>query len=417
MMLDADHIFKDANYYSQKLEEQLKACIHCGMCLPACPTYKVTGNEGQSPRGRLYLINNSLNQESSQSELGNKALEYLDNCLSCYACETVCPSGVEYGSILDYARHSLHKTNYNKGFWGFIRKFAFAQILPNRKILNLLRSMYNRFSFLIPLKTKPSLNKAYSPIETGVIYKSDEIFFDVKDDDRTIVMPLGCLMDTFFNDVHHDTIYVLNRFGYHVFVPELGCCGALASHSGEAGIGQAQLNQLMVKLSNYQYPIVMNSAGCGAFLKENVLDLKILDLVEALNSAPKDPISKSVFGDAVVPEYSALDITYHPACHLNHRQGLAYDYLKWLRKIPNITIRDLPDADTCCGSAGIYNLIKPKMAEQIGKLKAENIKSTQAPIVATANPGCMTQIQSALGEDYKVLHPVSILADYLRALN
>ncbi len=415
-MLDAEHIFKDASYYSEQLEDQLKACIHCGMCLPACPTYKVTGNEGQSPRGRLYLINNFINQEPQDQSLGKKSLEYLDNCLSCYACETVCPSGVEYGSILDYARHTLHKTNYNKGFWGFIRKLAFSVVLPNRKILNLFRSCYEKFSFLVPLKTKPTLAKPYRSIETGVIYKSEEIFFDIKEDERTVIMPLGCLMDTFFNEVHHDTIYVLNRFGYHVLVPELGCCGALASHSGEAGIGQAQLNQFMVKLTSYGYPVVMNSAGCGAFLKENVLDLKILDLVEALNTAPKDPISKSVFVEETNQEFPEQFITYHPACHLNHRQGLAYDYLAWLEKIPNLNIAKLVDADMCCGSAGIYNLIKPQMAEKIGKLKAQNIQATSAHIVATANPGCMSQIQSSLGKDYKVLHPVSILAEYLKGI-
>lgn len=417
-MLDLESQKHTHKYYADLLSEQLKACIHCGMCLPACPTYKVTANEGNSPRGRLYLINDLIQDHHLQEEhkLSSKAIEYLDNCLSCYACETVCPSGVQYGSILEYARNDLEQTAYDKGLFGFMRKIAFALFLPNRQILNALAQIYKRFGRLLPLKVKPRVDYEYQAIQTGTIYRSEEIFFDIKDDDRTIVLPLGCVMDTFYNDVHHDTIYVLNRFGYHVYVPNLGCCGALASHSGEPHIGRSQLNSMLMSLVNYNLPVVMNSAGCGAFVKAHAEGLKIMDLIEALQSAPKDPISKNIFGEEkqdllTVP---SLEITYHPACHLNHRQGVAYDYKDLLQKIPNLVIKDLPDADTCCGSAGIYNLLKPKMAEAIGRLKAENIKSTEVAIVATANPGCMSQIQSALGKDYKVVHPISLIADYLR---
>lgn len=413
-MLEAEAVH---SHYSKILTDQLKACIHCGMCLPSCPTYKVTANEGNSPRGRLYLINDLIQDdfELRDHSLNDKAVEYLDNCLSCYACESACPSGVQYGSILDYARHNLRQTAYNKGIFALIRKIAFVLLLPSRTLLNYARGFYERFGFVLPIKTKPQLSGEYREIKTGTTYRSEEIFFDIKDDDRTIVMPLGCLMDTFYNNVHHDTIYVLNRFGYHVYVPNLGCCGALASHSGEPGIGAAQLNAMQVNLINYGLPVVINSAGCGAFLKEHVEEVKILDLIEALKSAPKDPVSKNIFNnESMEPSIPALEITYHPACHLNHRQGVAYDYLDLLKKIPNLLIKDLPEADTCCGSAGLYNLIKPQMAEAIGKLKADNIKSTEVRIVATANPGCMSQIQSSLGKDYQVVHPITLIADYLR---
>ncbi len=406
------------------LNDILKACIHCGMCLPACPTYQITGNEGDSPRGRLYIINDVINGATLNEERLIDSINYLDNCLECSACETVCPSGVQYTNILEQARNDWKLNSYSKGFFGFMRKLAFRWLLPNRFLLRILRALMNFTTMLIPLhkfiKIIPKFEDNYHQIQTNYYYRSKIELNDVSDSDRTLSLPLGCVMDTVYNHVHWDTIKVLNAFGYHVYIPESNCCGALAYHSGEAKLGLKQLQDTIQKLNEspenhlYSYPLVMNSAGCGAFLK-NHSELKVLDLIEALERAPVNPMKPSFLstnGQRTTPKAKII-ATYHPACHLNHQQGLANDYVELLKQIPSLELMPLYEADMCCGSAGFYNLIKSKMANKIGKRKARFIKNTNAEVVLTANPGCMSQIQAQLGDDYKVLHPVSLIRGYL----
>ena len=384
----------------------IKACIHCGICLPACPTYQVTGNEGHSPRGRLYLINNLLTNELGEREA---VVKYLDGCLECSACETVCPSGVDYINILEYARHDLGLTNYTKGFFAFIRRLAFSFVLPSRKLMNIARVLGRFLPLRLLNKLAPSFDFEYKKIKTDYIYKSQV------EDAKTISMPLGCVMDAVYNNVHWDSIEVLNAFGYDVYIPETQCCGALAYHSGENKLGEKQLKQTTELLSENKYPVVMNSAGCGAFLK-NHSALPVMDLIEALKQAPSSPSLRA--------EGDAIQAIYHPACHLNHQQGVSDDYVELLKQIPGLELIPLQEADLCCGSAGFYNLIQSKMANQIGMRKAENIKSSLRAklsaakqflsarndvIVLTANPGCMSQIQAHLGDEYQVMHPVSLI--------
>lgn len=431
------------------LEEQLKACVHCGMCLPACPTYQVTGNEGNSPRGRLYMINDFVKDQKDEPSIDDKTLEYLDNCLTCFACETVCPSGVDYAGILEQARSDHKATKLNNGFWGWLRFMAFKFLLPNRSFLNSARIMQRYFGFLVPMRIKPNLDFEYQKIQTNQLYLSEIDISDTPYDKRIVAMPLGCVMDTIYNKIHLDTIYVLNQFGYHVFVPDTGCCGALAAHSGEHELGMGQVKENLEEFNRLEFPVVMNSAGCGAFVKEHKDDLKkpinqgdnlmeylenqpselqVMDLIEALEKAPHDPFSQSFTSSKPVISSESeesqngfqenkgrrISITYHPACHLNHRQGIAYNYLDLLKKIPNLDIKELHDADICCGSAGFYNLINPEMASEIGNLKATHVENTGARIVATANPGCMSQLENHVSKDIKVLHPVTILAQYLK---
>lgn len=410
--------------YSTLISEQIKACIHCGMCLPACPTYQITGNEGHSPRGRIYIINDEL-QEGLKSKTKD-AIEYLDNCLECAACETVCPSGVEYINIIEHARKELKLNSYRKGFFALMRKLSFIYILPSREILRISRAFLNFLTMFIPLdkfiKISPKFEHSYIKIKTNYYYRSDIELSNLRDEERTLTLPLGCVMDTLYNHVHWDTIKVLNQFGYHVYIPETKCCGALAYHSGEYKIGETQLKETVSQFSANFYPIVMNSAGCGAFVKNHGKEfnsnLKVIDLIEALKSAPYNPMKADFTKASLSTETRNTKIiaTYHPACHLNHQQGLAYEYLDILKQIPQLELVPLYDADVCCGSAGFYNLIKTSMAEKIGELKAKHIKDTNAKIVLSANPGCISQIQAHLGKDYKVLHPVTLIRGHLNAL-
>lgn len=376
--------------------DQMKACIHCGMCLPACPTYLVSGNEGHSPRGRLYLIKDLL--ENPELNLSNKAVDYIDNCLFCRACETACPSGVEYGSILDFARTEKKQNQYNLGFMAKIRNFAFKELLPSRNRLRAIRSL---IQFLPKLnKLQPKFEKAYKKIQSNHTYRSSIDLPGLDEKERTISMPLGCVMDTVYNHVHWDTIKVLNSYGYHIYIPETNCCGALAHHSGEAEIGHQQLEESHAIYQKDNLALVMNSSGCGAFLKDHCEDLKVFDLIEAINKAPIKAKYKS----------TEMIATYHPACHLNHAQGIKQEYIDILESIQGLKLMPLYEADVCCGSAGFYNLIKTKMAEAIGERKAQFIKDTGAKVVLTANPGCMSQIQAHLDSSYQILHPVSVLA-------
>jgi glycolate oxidase iron-sulfur subunit len=425
--------------------DKIKACIHCGICLSACPTYLTTGNEGNSPRGRLYLIKDLIQGEVPELDIAGQ--EYLDNCLSCMACETVCPSGVEYIQLLDYARHEKQESSYSKGFWGLVRKFSFAFLLDQRYLLNLgriglkvLNIFYKLFPFLPKLsKMQPSREISYTKLEVNKLYPSAETILDVADSERTVLFNLGCVMDTLYNSVHHDTIKVLNAAGYHVYVPASGCCGALASHSGEFKIGEKQtekfiqaqcdaLNKLYETeqaLGDFSNPIVFNSAGCGAHVKDKVYleSLVLKDIAELID--PDNwlaPISLEAFKAKLISPVKGIDenaeivdgkqslkAVYHPACHLYHAQGLTTQYQNLLALIPNLELIPFLEAEVCCGSAGFYNLIKPQLAEPIGERKAANIKKTGVDLVITANPGCMSQIEAHLGGGYKAIHPMSLL--------
>ncbi len=402
----------------QDLKTLLQACIHCGICLNACPTYQVTGNEGNSPRGRLYLINDLVNKHKLNLE--SESIDYLDNCLACAACETVCPSGVNYTSILDEARHDYGASRYNHGILAGLRKIFFQYFLPRRYLLYYLRRITDFITNIIDLRSIlpniPKSSRPYKEIQINHYYRSKLEFSELADEKRTVTLVLGCVMDAFYNHVHWDTIFTLNAFGYHVYISSSACCGALSHHSGEVSIAEKQTINFINSVVEKPYPIVLNSAGCGAHLKEKT-DLKIWDLIEALQQAPYNPMKQSFFENKPSKSFKTVPVLYHPACHLNHKQGLSKFYVDLLKQIPNLELMEIIDSDLCCGSAGFYNLIKIQLAKQIGELKAKQIKTLaaekQITIVATANPGCISQLQGHLGTEFEVLHPITIVAAYL----
>lgn len=393
--------------FESKISEQIKACIHCGMCLPACPSYQTDFNEANSPRGRIYLINDLL-QGQDEEEKQTK-INYLDNCLSCYACETVCPSNVDYEGILHYARKELDYSNYNKGFYANLRKIFFQFFIRSRSLLRFTSLVMELFSPVIKTlmsltgfgkqaKLMPRFEYNYKALTESGVYTS-KLDLDIPDERRTLNLSLGCVMDTIYNRVHWDTIEVLNAFGYHVLISKSKCCGSLASHSGEFELGAQMKEDFSKTVKEEKYPLLINSAGCGAFLKEDK-SLKTLDFIEAIKKAPFNPLEGKKF---------PAQIIYHPACHLNHRQGISNLYEELLQSIKGLEILTLDQKDICCGSAGFYNLIKAESAEKIGKSKVEQFKSLDCPILVTANPGCMSQIKAYLPKDYQVLHPASFL--------
>lgn len=393
----------------EKLEEQIKACIHCGMCLPACPTYNVSFNEANSPRGRIYLINDYAKQNSQEKHETQKVLEYLDDCLSCFACETVCPSNVDYANILDFARKDLKLTKYNKGFFAFVRKLFFSLCVNNRSLLRImrwdlrmsslwLRPMMSFLGFKNQARLIPHIKESYQALDEAETYYSD-IQLDIPDEKRIINLSLGCVMDALYNHVHRDTVYVLNQFGFHVHISESKCCGSLAAHSGENQIAEKLRQEFATTVKAEGLPLITNSAGCGAYLKEHNA-LNVFDFIEAIKKASHNPLKNKTY---------KAEILYHPACHLNHRQGISDYYEDLLKSIPGLKVYSLDQKDTCCGSAGFYNLIKANRAAEIGELKAQEIEEKQIKTIVTANPGCMAQLEAHLAKDFELLHPASFL--------
>lgn len=397
---------------NSNLNELLKSCIHCGMCLSSCPTYIVTGNEGNSPRGRLYIMNDLQSQEA----IDPQAIEYLDNCLSCAACETACPSGVQYLEILEDVRKTKGANNYNKGIGAWIRKIFWKYFINDRNKLLILKQILQKSSWiLIPFSLFSKKIKSFHRLSLSLKHqykriKTNQYYYSKHPEAQTISLALGCVMDTLYNHVHWDTISVLNHCGYNVFIPESNCCGALAYHSGEFTTGETQLNQSIKILKQRKYPVVINSAGCSAYMKANQKDeLTILELIEAIDQAPYPLKNLSLSPN--------LQATYHPACHLNHQQGLSQNYEKLLKSIQGLDLIPLDNASLCCGSAGFYNIIKPEIANQIGELKAEAIKGTGVKLIITANPGCISQIQGQLGSEYQIIHPIQLIKNVIENQN
>ncbi len=413
--------------------DKLKSCIHCGMCLPACPTYRVTGSEAESPRGRLYLMKKLLEGELSPEAIA----PHLDQCLACHACETVCPSGVQYGKVLMGAREDL--AQHNSSFKRRFKRFVFQKILPNPEIMHgggLLVRTYQQSGLqwlvratgllkLFPFGISgqeallPAVPK-HKPLKAGMQF-GDPM-------GEPVALLTGCAMDVFYNNVHWDTLEVLVANGYRVTIPEQHCCGALAHHAGETDITR-ELARLNVDdiLASQPVWIVLNSSGCGSTLKEygqllgsdtlygeraRQFSAKVVDIMELLAKKPLAPFKNYALHET---------ITYHAACHLYHVQKVKNEPISLLAQVPGIQLVPLTNAETCCGSAGIYNIEQPELSGEILENKMEHLKTAclgmGATTVVTGNPGCLLQLQSGINKHQlpmKVRHPISVLADGYR---
>jgi glycolate oxidase iron-sulfur subunit len=424
----------DSSLIHLKLElDKLKSCIHCGLCLPACPTYLATGSEAESPRGRLYLMKKMLEGDFSEKQVS----PHLDQCLACHGCETVCPSGVEYGTVLMAAREDIAKKRSGLRQW--LKKMIFRFVLPNHFLLlmaGFLLRVYQQsglqkvlrdtgfFRLASPLEKREKLLPVVPPHRSI----PDNMVFGSSSAGETVVLLLGCVMDVFYNNVHWDTIEVLVANGYQVKVPPARCCGALAHHAGEVGICRDLARESIEELlRNSPDWIVSNSAGCGSTLKAYAELLhhdsfyshqaeqfsgKVVDIMELLAKKPLAPFKHYALHET---------IAYHPACHLYHVQGIRTQPVDLLKQVPGIHLVSFADAEACCGSAGLYNIEHPEMSETILNDKIKNIQAVceveGVTTIATGNPGCMLQIEKgarAAGLDLRVRHPVSVLAEAYR---
>ncbi|MEM0950780.1 MAG: (Fe-S)-binding protein [Cyanobacteria bacterium P01_H01_bin.74] len=413
--------------------QKLDACIHCGICLPACPTYLATGSEAESPRGRLYLMKKMLDGELTDTQVK----PHLDQCLACHGCESVCPSAVQYGTLLMKTRQDLARND--RSVYRAIKRLIFSQVLPNHKLLQFLGSFLKFYqqsglrdlvhrSNILALMPVIQHQECLMPAVPGYRKIPENAWFGPPDGEPVVLL-LGCIMDIFYNPVHWDTIDVLVANDYRVHVPPAECCGALAYHAGEADITQTLAKQGIKTWAEHKPRwIVSNSAGCGSTLKE-YQDILADDMTDSTQGEPystavvdvMELLSKKPL--AAFKNYALYEtIAYHPACHLHHVQGVRQEPITLLEQIPGITLVPIPNAEACCGSAGIFNLEHPALSQTVLDEKIKSIetvcKDNGVTTIATGNPGCLLQIEHGVkrldNPALRVRHPVSILADAYR---
>jgi len=395
----------------------LDPCVHCGFCLPACPTYLATGDEADSPRGRIVLMRALERGEISPDDPA--LTQHIDACLGCRGCEPACPSGVGYGEGLEAAREMIAK---KRGIGPAAK--AILTVFSWRPIWRTLLTTARWFRATgIPARLSSGTRFGFSMgmLASTRRHEQPRSFpnFHVSHSAPTVALFRGCVMDTVFRHVNDATRRVLEANGYRVVeIDGQGCCGALHEHAGDRDGAESLARQNIRAFGHRANFIVVNSAGCGALLKQygrllgsrvgEHFGARVRDVTELL--AAKGPRQGGPL---------PLDVVYDAPCHLQHAQKVQAEPLTVLKAIPGLRLRVLPGSDKCCGSAGIYSMLHPDMARAVLDDKIRGIASASPVpgVVATGNPGCHMQIGAGLrvaGMDTTVLHPVELLDESYR---
>ena len=402
----------------------LRACVHCGICLPQCPTYRVLGEEMDSPRGRVYLMRAAA---EGRAELTPGLARHLDLCLGCRACETACPSGVPFGQLLEATRAQLDRKRVRARESAHATLEWALSIFPHPDRLGALlwplrlyqasglRTLVRASGILAPFKRLQAMDALLPRVLPGASSLPELIPARGRARGRAALLT-GCVQRFFFPEINLATARLLSAAGWEVVVPRgQGCCGALHLHAGRLDEFRAMARSLMATLGRDVDIVVTNAAGCGSALKEYGHWLGDGG-AERFAGLVKDISEVLVDADLPLGELRET-VTYHDACHLAHGQKVRAQPRELLRRIPGVTLVELTDSDLCCGSAGVYNLLEPEMAAELGRRKLERIRETGARIVAAGNPGCIMQIsQQALeaGLALEVMHPVTLLSRALK---
>ncbi len=397
------------------MAEAVANCVHCGFCLPACPTYLALGEEMDSPRGRIILMKGALEGELSQEEV----LPHVDRCLGCLACVTACPSGVEYGELLTPFREMTEKGR-NRSAMEELSRTLTNQTLPYPGRFRAAATLGRYTKFLKPflpaaLQTMLDLLPERLPPRVALPRLAP-----ARGERRARVALLsGCAQQVLAPGINSATVEVLTSNGVEVVIPpRQGCCGALSMHTGAADQARAlaRRNFDAFNLDDVD-AVVTNAAGCGSGMHEYPL----LFAGEAEEQAAREFADKvqdvTVFLDALGIEPppalpAPMTVAYHDACHLAHAQGVTDAPRRLLAAVQNLTLVPIPEGEICCGSAGSYNIDQPEIAAQLGQRKARAILSTGAQAVITGNIGCMTQIDNhlrRLGKHLRIYHTVELL--------
>ncbi len=405
-------------------------CVHCGFCLPTCPTYVLWGEEMDSPRGRIDIMKGGL----AGDPLDDSSVRHLDQCLGCMACVTACPSGVQYDKLIESTRAQLERRVPRPAAEKALRAMIYG-LFPYPKRLKALRG---------PLRAYQASGLGKVLARTGVLARLPEglqamealapRLGPVEDIPavtpaqgarrRTVGLLTGCVQGTFFPDVNAATVRVLAAEGCEVVVPQRqGCCGALSAHAGREPEALRFAKAVITAFEGVD-TVVVNAAGCGSNLKEyghqlrdepgwpqraEALAAKVRDISELLDEL--EPVAER--------HPLAMTVAYQDACHLAHAQGVRDQPRRLLRGIPGVELKELVEAEICCGSAGTYNLLHPEPARELGERKAKAVLQTGAQVMVTANPGCWMQVATTLarlGQRLPVAHTVQVLDASIRGV-
>jgi glycolate oxidase iron-sulfur subunit len=398
----------------EAMGEAVSRCVHCGFCLPACPTYNLLGEEMDSPRGRIILMKSVLEGDLELED----ALTYIDRCLGCLGCVTACPSGVPYGELLTpfraHAQDKRQRPFIDRAARGLMlstipkperfRLAARAGVLA-KPLQGIMPERFQAMMELLPDSMEPAVTlPEITPAEGGRRAR--------------VALLVGCVQQVVSPHINQATLRVLARNGVEVVIPPgQGCCGALAMHTGELGMARAQGRRNLDAFPGDVDAILTNAAGCGSGMKEYALIFKGTDLEAQAGAFSNRVMDVSVFLDelGLVGQFEFkgdLKLAYHDACHLAHAQGVTAAPRRLLAKIPYLELLAIPEGELCCGSAGTYNIEQPELARQLGERKVQHILSTGAQAVATGNIGCMVQLRThlaSLGQLIPVWHTMEVL--------
>ena len=412
--------------------EIIDQCVHCGFCLPVCPTYVLWNEEMDSPRGRIYLMKLAAD---GKSDMNPQWVSHFDSCLGCMACMTACPSGVDYGKLIEATRAQIERNHHRSIAEKLYRRLIFSTFTrPDR--LRMLRlpllayqksgaqALLRRTGILKLLPKKVRAMEALMP-QLGASEFIPSVTPAQSSQRRRVGLLLGCVQREFFPQVNAATVRVLAAEGCEVVAPpDQPCCGALLVHAGEEASAIVLARKTIDAFESANVDtIITNAAGCGSNVKEygHLLrdDPQYAARAKAFSSKCKD-VTEFLAGLKPRAQRNPLQlrVAYHDACHLQHAQGIRLQPRSLLANIPEIELVEIPESAVCCGSAGIYNLVQPDAANALGDRKAQLIAPLNVDVIATGNPGCLLQLQSALarsGRNIPVVHTIQLLDSSLRA--
>jgi glycolate oxidase iron-sulfur subunit len=409
-------------------EQKLLACIHCGLCLEACPTYVITGDENDGPRGRLYLM-----RAVAEGRIANTSDSFgthIDRCLGCRACEQVCPAGVEYGQLLEASRHELFTIQVKQSLTQRLLRFTLRHLWTSPTRLRFFFGVSRIFRDLNLARflMKSGLVKAISPrahfamallassraqIPAGNTEHKKPVKRKTVEPTEHVMLFKGCVGEGLFSRVNKATLRVLEANAFEVKTPvDQVCCGALHAHAGDLEGARRLARQNLRAFASANDPIITNAGGCGAMLASYghlLHDEAAMAFSARVRDVSQQLATREIRQGASIDDNTT---TYDTSCHLLYGQHAGDTSLKMLKSIPDLNFSNLEGTERCCGGAGIYNLLEPEMSGRVLTEKLENIEASGARVLATGNPGCQMQIGAGAclrGMSLNVCHPIELL--------
>lgn len=383
-------------------DADLSTCVACGLCLPHCPTYRLTGEESASPRGRITAMRAVAD---GRAVVDDTFARFMDLCLICRACEDVCPSHVPFGRMMERARVQVEPLRSRRA--RFLRWLGLDVALPHPAVLRTISALQPIARPFLPRRVRALTPRRTSPFAR--LPRVTEPSTDVEAR-GTVALLAGCVQDRWFHQVNRATIRVLTRNGWRVVVPRgQRCCGALAAHNGRLRSARRLARRNAEAFSGAEH-VIVNAAGCGAHMESYE------ELAEGTALPVRDVMELLADGGLTVEPSTAVQtggpVAYHDPCHALRAQGIREQPRAVLRAIPGLEIVEIANGDRCCGAAGLYNVCEPEMSGELMRQKAEAVRDTGARVIASANPGCTLQITAGLrrlGVDATVVHPIELL--------